>query len=733
MIPVRQPHRYFSLLAAAGILVVAAILLLLHSGSSSLVTITHAATCNADGGPAIVTDKDEYLPGETTVIHGCGFINYDSQTLTLHVTEPDSNVFSDNVTVTGDTLQYSYVVPNQEGTYTAEILDGFTVVASTTFLDAYNVDPTWMTFVAEQGSNPASSQIATLTVPSNCTSSNGSITDNQSWLSTNPTGTYSSGLYQGYTLPITVSVTSSSLSIGTYSGTVTINPGGGSCSSNKTIAVTLWVIKPNPVLTTSCGLDIALVIDSSGSIDSTELASMKSAFNNFVSTFLPDTPTQMAVVEFDTNASVTAPFTTNVSTLNSAINGAASGGFTNYDDALYDARNLFPNRADKPDLIVFASDGDPNYWGGNSSNNTTSDGSTPPLTAMSHAISQANAAKTAGIRIITLGIGNDLNTSNLAAISSPGAVITSNFNQLATDLHDEAVQLCGGTVTAHKIIDIDGNTATTGDQYDAAGWTFTTNVNSPDSSTPGSGVTDNDGKINFAINLGNDLSATLGVTETTQSGYSFISANCKKNNNPVGTPSGTSVNSITLGNQDIVSCNFYNRPRRTSWSRRTSLTSLPTTPPPSLVTLSCTGTGTTVSPSGCRHCQRGQSPDVHRARLPGRPELHRHRVTGTQRLHFQRPVHSDNGRWPVHDNQYPQRRRLHRPQGLRAGQRRGLRHGGCHLHEWRIAHPRAARSPRPCRAPTRSPALTPAPPAQPLRAPLPPATPRTRPTAPASS
>lgn len=196
---------------------------------------------------------------------------------------------------------------------------------------------------------------------------------------------------------------------------------------------------PNPPLEQTCGLDIVLVLDSSGSIDDTELATMKGAFEDFVDAFLPGNPTEMAIVEFDDQAFVQQGFTDNATDLKTAINGAVSGGFTNWDDALHDARSLFPNRNANPDLIVFASDGNPNRIGGHDTNPVTSPGEAASLDA---AIEEANLAKGAGIRIITLGIGNDLDTSSLEDISSADALITSDFDTLADDLAELAAELC---------------------------------------------------------------------------------------------------------------------------------------------------------------------------------------------------------------------------------------------------------------------------------------------------
>ncbi len=316
------------------------------------------------------------------------------------------------------------------------------------------------------------------------------------------------------------------------------------------IEVKIYYTPPvaNPPLAESCGLDMALVIDSSGSINPTELATMKTAFNGFIDAFLPATPTEMAVVEFDSTAFVAQGFTDDASLLHTAINAASSGGNTNWDEALSDAHGLFPNRAEKPDVIVFASDGNP----------TASNG---PLSHLEDAIVAANSVKTDGIHIIALGIGNDLDVDSLYALSTPDSVITSAFDTLAADLAALAEELCGGTITVHKIVDQDGDLNTTGDQSNGAGWTFTANVDVPDFSTPASGDTDGAGLINFDIDLGGDDTATVDIIETPESGYALLSASCTvQNNGSVGTMGVNSMNDITLGTADIVNCVFYNVP-----------------------------------------------------------------------------------------------------------------------------------------------------------------------------
>ena len=321
-------------------------------------------------------------------------------------------------------------------------------------------------------------------------------------------------------------------------------------------------ITPNPTLAQSCGIDMVLVIDSSGSVNATELQQMKDAFEDFVSAFLPGTPTEIAVVDFDTDATVVTGFTNNTTTLNTAINTPTTGGLTNWEDAIRDARLLFPHRLDKQNLIVLASDGDPNTIGSNGGTSLVGEPA-----AVQAAITQANLAKSAGIRIETLGISNpDPDVSNLESISSADAVTTTDFMQLSDDLGDLAKQLCGGTINVHKIVDGDGDPNTTGDQTFQAGWMFNANVTSAgDSSTPPSGTTDGGGFVGFEINLGGDQTATVNIVETVQPGYGVILAECDAfDNGPLGTwNNGNAVNGIVLGPADIVICTFYNSLQKT--------------------------------------------------------------------------------------------------------------------------------------------------------------------------
>jgi uncharacterized repeat protein (TIGR01451 family)/LPXTG-motif cell wall-anchored protein len=312
----------------------------------------------------------------------------------------------------------------------------------------------------------------------------------------------------------------------------------------------------NPSLNATCGLDIALVIDNSTSIDSGEMTSMKNAITAFV-TALSGTPTHYSVSRFATTASVVQAFTGNTADVNNAINAIpVGGGYTNWEDGLLKGQSTLPHRSN-PNLVIFASDGNPNTIGNGPADNASPDGSPA---AMNPAITVANAIKSSGARMLAIGIGNDLNTANLQAIAGPNTntgniltsdVITTDFNTLAGQLNTFASQSCGGTVTVTKKIDADGNLGTTGDQTVASGWTFNVGGQA-DKVTDGNGQTS-------AVTL--VAGSNYSVTETQQNNYSLLQASCTgATNNGTSNLGNNNISGIQIDNTDIVSCTFINTP-----------------------------------------------------------------------------------------------------------------------------------------------------------------------------
>jgi hypothetical protein len=322
---------------------------------------------------------------------------------------------------------------------------------------------------------------------------------------------------------------------------------------------------PNPPLpTNACGLDIVLVMDESTSIDNTELGQMQAAFNGFVDALLPATPTEFALVDFGTLAYPRGDFNGDGATVKSLINQAElpDTQYTNWQQGLLKAEDylLGPNnRPGHPDLVIFASDGNPNRTGDPSVSVSESE-------AVAAAVTVADAIKALGTRIITIGIGNELNTDNLIAISSDDAQYTGDLTTLSTILTEIATKTCGGTITVKKVIDMDGDLNTTGDQItsgsEVENWVFTPSVTGG-SSSPTEGTTDNGGAVNFDISISGDT-ATASVVETGKTCYNLIGGNCTG-----ATTNGTfdgvdSIDGIVISPLDFVSCTFYNTPSNLS-------------------------------------------------------------------------------------------------------------------------------------------------------------------------
>ncbi|MFZ2663856.1 MAG: SdrD B-like domain-containing protein [Patescibacteria group bacterium] len=318
------------------------------------------------------------------------------------------------------------------------------------------------------------------------------------------------------------------------------NEDNNTCSNTVSVAVAQPV--DNPDLTQACGLDIALIIDNSTSIDSGELTQIKNAMTSFTNA-LSGTPTQFSVTKFATTASVVRSFTNDIANVNNAINAIpVGGGYTNWEDGFVKGWSTFDPRSN-PNLVIFASDGNPNRVDNGTSVSESQ--------AVSEAQLVANSIKSAGIRILALGIGNELDTPNLQAISGNSVntgnvltsdVITSNFDELAADLAEFASQTCGGTITVNKYI---GSVAP--ENRAGASWEF--NIAGTTK------LTDNNGQtVAVKVSAGSGYSVTEA---SVLPGYTFSSASCTGATNN-GSQSGNGVSGIQVGNSDIVSCNFVN-------------------------------------------------------------------------------------------------------------------------------------------------------------------------------
>jgi uncharacterized repeat protein (TIGR01451 family) len=363
-----------------------------------------------------------------------------------------------------------------------------------------------------------------------------------------------------------------------------------------------FVNNNNPDLEPACGIDVIFILDESGSIVGTGGASdisdeVRDSAHAFLNA-LEGTGSRVAIVEFNTEArnpigytQVTAANITNTfdpylyddpdsSPSNNYYDPedysctSPQDCYTNWEAALKEVGSINTSSSVAP-LVVFFTDGNPTAHLDNSGDPVIDGTSSSQIAnALAEAIPEANAVKAQGSHIFVVGIPNDtVDEGNVQAVSGPDQYpddttdlgkadynILSNINELTGALEDIVTELCGGTITVHKVIDQDGNTATTDDQTDGAGWTFTADVGSPGSATPGSGNTGSNGRINFDIDFGGESNSTVSIAETLDSDFSLVGASCSGATDN-GTFDGTdTVDGIVVDSNDIAICTFYNRP-----------------------------------------------------------------------------------------------------------------------------------------------------------------------------
>ncbi|MDR0483008.1 MAG: VWA domain-containing protein [Cellulomonadaceae bacterium] len=221
------------------------------------------------------------------------------------------------------------------------------------------------------------------------------------------------------------------------SGTVT-NFGGFILDSNGSTTATnqaqldesssIYTLQaPNPPMPASCaGLNIALILDLSGSVDrQNALAPLKNAANAYIDTMAGTSSTMQLVTFSDAannrtnNSPVSLNNATAVTALKATVNGLTAGGGTNWDAALYTAATL----TTKPDVVVMITDGNPTAE--DSGGATTSQVNVRDI---ERGFLAANTLKASGAHIEVLAVGKGVTQNaavwNLAGISSRDAAPT---------------------------------------------------------------------------------------------------------------------------------------------------------------------------------------------------------------------------------------------------------------------------------------------------------------------
>jgi Ca-activated chloride channel family protein len=145
-------------------------------------------------------------------------------------------------------------------------------------------------------------------------------------------------------------------------------------------------------------LEVALVSDVSGSMSGSPLAALKTAANNFVDNL--SSPDEAAAISFNSGASTDQELTTDYQSVKSAINNYSAGGGTSIAAGINEGADELLNGTNATigasKVMILLSDG-------NSSS--------------SAAITAADAAKNAGIRLFTIALGS-ANTSLLESLAT---------------------------------------------------------------------------------------------------------------------------------------------------------------------------------------------------------------------------------------------------------------------------------------------------------------------------
>ena len=175
-------------------------------------------------------------------------------------------------------------------------------------------------------------------------------------------------------------------------------------NEHKLFGCDLWLeITGKPTSTTGClgKIDLMLVLDRSGSINSTELTTLKNAANSFVTALAPQADgVHVGQTSFSTTGTLDLHLTSNEADAHTAVNALVAGGFTNLLSGIQLANGELDNPGDghdrddteAPDVMVIITDGAPNR-------------PLPSITADDLAIAAADAARADGIEIFVVGVG----------------------------------------------------------------------------------------------------------------------------------------------------------------------------------------------------------------------------------------------------------------------------------------------------------------------------------------
>ncbi|MCL2803126.1 MAG: VWA domain-containing protein, partial [Micrococcales bacterium] len=319
----------------------------------------------------------------------------------------------------------------------------------------------------------------------------------------------------------------------------------------------LHLVAPNPPLPAGCSLNVALVMDYSGSMAGYE-RDMTNAADVFVDA-LTGTDTTFTVYSFSNVSPI--PGMTNRTTpisirtqagadqVKATYSGWRATGGTNYGPPL---RNVI-NAGNPTDVVIFMTDGAP---------------SDDPAGAQA-----ANALKLAGTRVIGFGVGQvSVSPTSLQSISGrtldSDYYLAANFAQVSTYLEEIAAGRCTAALEIEaREAPVNQNKAYVNRLTGAAAsdWHYTAQVVS--SGEQVDGTTDDTGLVSLPVPITPNTTTRVLVTQTTKIGWellqqSGVNATCflKSDQNTIlsTTPGPGDSFFLDLPAGEIATCVFVN-------------------------------------------------------------------------------------------------------------------------------------------------------------------------------
>ncbi len=439
--------------------------------------------------------------------------------------------------------------------------------------------PNGAVFTATEVANPA--------VTATCTTSGGTCTitglpDSQKWdvtETTPPPGYYlNPNLDSGSSSSVTTFPYT--FRTNTLTGTTTLdvpgaNPDGTFTSqlippatTSQTFSGLMATSLNDPAASAKCGLNIALVLDQSGSMAAGgKQASLITAANDTINA-LTGTPSTVAIYTFNqtTGSSVAKTSTINVASampLHNFINSLPAPQLgTNWDQGLAQVASGF-------DEVIFLTDGAPT---GSRIRITGNNFSQSLFTDTEQGIFSANGIKAGGTRVVGIGIGIGTGTppsggtENLRAVSGPTQNQdfflgdNANFGAILKAL---ATGACNNQLTISKQIQDPSGALISPTPADANRWAFTNTISS--GSTIASPVTTaavngTNGVASAAVTIPAGTTPTVTVTETLKGGYTFVGAQCSVGGVAIiPTPVSGTTATFTGAAAQPMACTFTNK------------------------------------------------------------------------------------------------------------------------------------------------------------------------------